>query len=108
MYSFLYSGARCVTSMDWLRISQCTRMLCARLGQGRTFDGQILDMVEFHVEELRTMTQVSAASKRYASKPCLLFVGEPWEADAVFRPLRNLLLGERETERNDSVPERVT
>ena len=56
-------------------------------------------MVEFHVEELRTVTQVSAASKRYASKPCLLFVGEPWEADAVFRPLRNLLLGEQDREK---------
>lgn len=70
-----------------------------KLGQGRTFDGQILDMIEFHVEELRTVTQISAASKRYASKPCLLFLGEPWEADTVFRPLRNLLLGEQDREK---------
>ena len=70
-----------------------------KIGQGRTFDGQILDMIEFHVEELRTVAQISAASKRYASKPCLLFLGEPWEADAVFRPLRNLLLGEQDREK---------
>ena len=56
-------------------------------------------MIEFHVEELRTVAQISAASKRYASKPCLLFLGEPWEADAVFRPLRNLLLGEQDREK---------
>ena len=78
-----------------------------KLGQGRTFDGQILDMIEFHVEELRTVTR-AAASKRYASKPCLLFLGEPWEADTVFRPLRNLLLGEQDREKRSDPSARFT
>jgi len=59
---------------------------------GRSFDGHILDMVEFHVEELKSVKEVSTASKRYASKPCLLFLGEPWETGPVFRPMRSLLL----------------
>lgn len=67
------------------------RVRCV-VAQGRSFDGHILDMVEFHVEELKSVKEVSTASKRYASKPCLLFLGEPWETGPVFRPMRSLLL----------------
>jgi ribosome production factor 2 len=60
---------------------------------GRSFDGRLLDMMEFHVESIQMPAEVSTKhSKRTASKPAMLFIGAEWEDDAKYRPLRNLLL----------------
>lgn len=66
---------------------------------GRTFDGHVLDMVELGVESSTTFKDlqeahpdVELASKRLGAKPCVVFLGEPWDASAEHKALRSLLL----------------
>lgn len=64
---------------------------------GRTHDGHMLDMVELGIEDATTLDEMKqifpgAESKRHGSKPCLLFLGDPWENDEGHRSLRNLLV----------------
>mmetsp|Transcript_9816 Transcript_9816/g.12883 ORF Transcript_9816/g.12883 Transcript_9816/m.12883 type:complete len:263 (+) Transcript_9816:302-1090(+) len=66
---------------------------------GRTFDGHLLDMVELGVESSTTLSDLQEAypgatidSKRLGSKPCVVFVGEQWEATSEHRAMRSILL----------------
>jgi ribosome production factor 2 len=59
---------------------------------GRTYDGHILDLVEFGVEAAQGMDSFEAPKKVLGSKPLFLFVGSQWDTDSLFTRIQNLLL----------------
>ena len=60
---------------------------------GRSFDGQLLDMVELGVNEYKSLTFYKGApKKRVGSKPMFLFQGAEWETDDDIKKLKNLIL----------------
>lgn len=61
---------------------------------GRTFDRQILDMVELGVLRYKAIGDYggSVPKKRIGSKPMMLFVGDLWEHDGSCSKLRNILI----------------
>jgi ribosome production factor 2 len=59
---------------------------------GRLFDGHLLDMYEFGVANLQSISEFSGAKKRIGSKPVMVFTGDQWESDGTFKKVGNLLL----------------
>eukprot|EP00545_Synedropsis_sp_CCMP1620_P001096 CAMPEP_0119031394 /NCGR_PEP_ID=MMETSP1176-20130426/41522_1 /TAXON_ID=265551 /ORGANISM="Synedropsis recta cf, Strain CCMP1620" /LENGTH=293 /DNA_ID=CAMNT_0006987789 /DNA_START=103 /DNA_END=981 /DNA_ORIENTATION=- len=60
---------------------------------GRTFDRQILDMVELGIVRYKSLGDyASAPKKRIGSKPMMLFVGDLWQHDSSCTKLQNLLI----------------
>lgn len=57
---------------------------------GRTFDGQVLDMVEFGVENYKGIKEFGARIS-VGSKPILIFSGDPFETDFDMIRVKNLL-----------------
>jgi len=60
---------------------------------GRTYDGQVLDLVEMGVTEYKGIADYKGGGKkRLGSKPMFLFVGDGWEQDASLKKVqvRNL------------------
>ena len=64
------------------------------LVMGRCFDGHVLDMFEFGVEDYKSCGEFptpDAIGKDL--KPVLIFQGEPWENNDRFKRFKNLLIG---------------
>jgi ribosome production factor 2 len=60
---------------------------------GRTFDGHVLDMVEFGVRNFRPVESFKdAVAKRMGSKPAMVFTGDAWDNIEILGRLRNLLI----------------
>lgn len=61
---------------------------------GRTFDKQVLDMMELGVLRYKSIADHcgSVPKKRIGSKPLLLFLGDLWQHDATHGKLQNLLI----------------
>lgn len=61
---------------------------------GRTFDHQILDMVEVGVLRYKSVQDYggSVPKKRVGSKPMMLFAGPLWEQDSNCQKMQNLLI----------------
>jgi len=60
---------------------------------GRLFDGHLLEMAEFGIEDFVSINEFHATStKRVGSKPCLLFIGDQWENEERFKKLKNLFV----------------
>jgi Brix domain len=62
------------------------------LFQGRTFDGHILDMVEFGVDNHQSIDSFSGQKKAVGSKPLMIFLGDQWDSDSSYFRIMNLLL----------------
>ena len=64
------------------------------MSQGRTYDGHILDMIEFGVdpESFRSMAEFTTPKKAIGSKPLFIFQGSQWESDTLYGRVQNLLL----------------
>jgi len=60
---------------------------------GRTFDHQILDLLEFSISDYRGLTDLkSAPKKRVGSKPLMLFLGDAWNLDANLGRIQNFFV----------------
>ena len=59
---------------------------------GRTFSGQILDMFEFGVENIRYLTDFKTCKISVGFKPVLMFAGEDFETQHELIRLKNLFL----------------
>ena len=61
---------------------------------GRTFDHQVLDMVELGVLRYKSIQDYggSVPKKRVGSKPLMLFAGDLWQQDSNCQKLQNLLV----------------
>jgi ribosome production factor 2 len=61
---------------------------------GRTFDHQILDMVEVGVLRYKSIQDYggSVPKKRVGSKPMLMFLGDLWQQDSNCQKMQNLLM----------------
>ena len=60
---------------------------------GRVFNGHILDMFEFGVEDYKSIQTVGAKVTIPADmKPLILFQGEPFEMSEKHRRMKNLLI----------------
>mmetsp|Transcript_11864 Transcript_11864/g.34022 ORF Transcript_11864/g.34022 Transcript_11864/m.34022 type:complete len:360 (-) Transcript_11864:2233-3312(-) len=61
---------------------------------GRTFDRQILDMVELAVLRYKSIQDYggSVPKKRIGSKPLMLFLGDLWQQDSNCKKMQNLLI----------------
>lgn len=64
------------------------------LVMGRTFDRQILDMVELGVLRYKSIQDYggSVPKKRIGSKPLMLFLGDLWQQDSNCKKMQNLLI----------------
>ena len=51
-----------------------------------------MDMVEFGIDALHKMTDFPGEKKGIASKPVLIFQGDQWENDSMYKSIQNLLL----------------
>lgn len=58
---------------------------------GRTFDGQLLDMVEFGVDSYKPISEFKTSKLSLGSKPVLIFTGEPFETEYEMIRIKNLL-----------------
>jgi len=61
---------------------------------GRTFDHEILDMVELGILRFKSIQDYggSIPKKRVGSKPLMLFLGDMWQHDSNCQKLQNLLI----------------
>lgn len=59
---------------------------------GRTYDGHILDMIEFGVDEQICIQEILGEKKGVGSKPLLVFQGDQWENDTTYKNIKNLLI----------------
>jgi ribosome production factor 2 len=61
---------------------------------GRTFDHQILDMVEVGILSYKSIQDYggSVPKKRIGSKPLMLFLGDLWQQDSKCQKMQNLLI----------------
>ncbi|XP_033125675.1 ribosome production factor 2 homolog [Anneissia japonica] len=59
---------------------------------GRTFDHQILDMIELGIDSFQSLRQFKNLKITEGTKPCLLFCGELFENDEEHRRLKSLLI----------------
>ncbi|CAJ1960148.1 unnamed protein product [Cylindrotheca closterium] len=61
---------------------------------GRTFDHQILDMVEVGILRFKSIHDYggSIPKKRLGSKPLMLFLGDLWQQDSSCQKMQNLLI----------------
>lgn len=56
------------------------------------YDGHILDMIEFGVDQKVSISEFDGAKKGIGSKPIILFLGDQWENDSLYARIQNLLL----------------
>lgn len=59
---------------------------------GRTFNHQVLDMVEFGVEELKLMEQFKTSKITMGIKPLILFAGQAFNEQDDYRRIQNLFI----------------
>eukprot|EP00041_Stephanoeca_diplocostata_P013414 m.235058 g.235058 ORF g.235058 m.235058 type:complete len:208 (+) comp19330_c2_seq2:174-797(+) len=59
---------------------------------GRTYDGQVRDMVELGLESLRPLEGFSNEGNASGSKPCIVFNGVAFEQDPVHVQLKSILI----------------
>ncbi|KAL3918070.1 MAG: hypothetical protein SGILL_004418 [Bacillariaceae sp.] len=64
------------------------------LVMGRTFDRQVLDMVELGIVRYKGIHDYggSVPKKRLGSKPLMLFLGDLWQQDSSCQKMQNLLI----------------
>jgi ribosome production factor 2 len=62
------------------------------ISQGRTFDGHVMDMIEFGVDDYTALTELRGPKKAVGSKPLFVFNGSQWESDTLYTRIQNLLL----------------
>lgn len=61
--------------------------------KGRTFDGHILDLVEFGVDLFTSMDSIPGPKKSLMTKPMISFLGDQWNIDSSYKRMQNLLIG---------------
>lgn len=59
---------------------------------GRCFDGHILDMIELGIDKFVSIKKIKTLKCSFGTKPCLLFSGQEFENDAVYKRLKNILI----------------
>jgi len=59
---------------------------------GRCFDHEILDMVEFGLDEMKQMESKASLLNVLGSKPCIIFKGDEFKNNPEFANLRSLFL----------------
>lgn len=59
---------------------------------GRTFDGHVLDMFEFGVDNFESLDSIKGFKKSLASKPALIFLGDQWNSDSAYERMRNFFI----------------
>eukprot|EP00658_Telonema_sp_P-2_P077571 TRINITY_DN7042_c0_g1_i2.p1 TRINITY_DN7042_c0_g1~~TRINITY_DN7042_c0_g1_i2.p1 ORF type:complete len:301 (+),score=94.39 TRINITY_DN7042_c0_g1_i2:146-1048(+) len=60
---------------------------------GRTFDGHVLDMMEFGVTQFKSIESFKGVEQpMLGSKPCMYFGGNEWEGSSVLESAKSLLL----------------
>jgi len=59
---------------------------------GRLFDQHVLDMFEFGIQKFKSMKDFPNEKVTVGTKPCLLFSGEKFESDPVYKRIKNLLI----------------
>jgi ribosome production factor 2 len=70
---------------------------------GRLFDGHLLDMYEFGVSNFQALTDFQGQKKKFGSKPIMIFNGDQWQSDAVYKRVGNLLLDLFRADRPDKL-----
>ena len=60
---------------------------------GRLFDGNVMDMFEFAIEEFKPLEEFKTPKVTLGIKPCLIFNGEPFSTDPEYIRLKCLLGG---------------
>lgn len=59
---------------------------------GRVFDGHVLDMFEFGVENLKTLNEFKIIKTSVGSKPILTFAGDAFDTQFEYMRLKNFLI----------------
>jgi ribosome production factor 2 len=71
----------------------------------RTFDYQMLDMIELGITDLRTMEEISGKGVQQGMRPLIIFNGDQWEAKQEYETMRSIFLdlytGDFETDKID-------
>lgn len=59
---------------------------------GRCFDGHILDMIELGIDKFLSLSQFKIQKCSVGTKPCLLFSGQEFENDVIYKRLKSILI----------------
>ncbi|KAI9915174.1 hypothetical protein PsorP6_008456 [Peronosclerospora sorghi] len=74
-------------------IGSSTKKRPNNLVLGRTYDGNILDVIECSFSNFKSISAFKCKSKKApGSKPCFVFTGDQWETTEAYIKLKNILL----------------
>eukprot|EP01098_Paradermamoeba_levis_P010250 TRINITY_DN4309_c0_g1_i1.p1 TRINITY_DN4309_c0_g1~~TRINITY_DN4309_c0_g1_i1.p1 ORF type:complete len:350 (+),score=109.14 TRINITY_DN4309_c0_g1_i1:81-1052(+) len=59
---------------------------------GRTFEYQILDMIEFGVENFKSIESFKGSKPAIGSKPCFVFIGEDFDQKEEYKKFANIIV----------------
>eukprot|EP00033_Pygsuia_biforma_P001348 GCRY01001527.1.p1 GENE.GCRY01001527.1~~GCRY01001527.1.p1 ORF type:complete len:215 (+),score=41.12 GCRY01001527.1:324-968(+) len=59
---------------------------------GRTYDGQILEMIELGFENYQSLLDLKGNKKGFNTKPVFVFQGEEWVTDDLHQRIQNIFL----------------
>uniref|UniRef100_A0A915IW22 Ribosome production factor 2 homolog n=1 Tax=Romanomermis culicivorax TaxID=13658 RepID=A0A915IW22_ROMCU len=59
---------------------------------GRAYDGHILDIFEFGIENFKSLTDFKGVTAPLSVKPCLTFTGDAFHMDETMKKLKNLFI----------------
>lgn len=101
-----------VNSLEFL----CTKNECAlfalathskkrpnNLVLGRMYDGHMLDMYEFGVDNFHGLDSFRGFKKNVGAKPMMVFQGEQWDADSTYIKIQSLLLDLFRADKTDKI-----
>lgn len=70
---------------------------------GRMFDGHLLDMYEFGVENFQSLQSFPGFKKALGAKPMMTFIGDLWGSDSRYGKIQNILLDLFRADRIDKI-----
>lgn len=70
---------------------------------GRLFDGHLLDMYEFGVDNFQCLQMFPGFKKSVGAKPLMIFLGDQWDVDSSYIKVQNILLDTFRADKIDKI-----
>ena len=69
----------------------CLTLLFLIVTAGRLFDYHLLDMMEFGIEQFKSLFEFKSSKVMTGTKPCLVFAGELWTQNEEYSRCKSIL-----------------
>jgi len=61
------------------------------------YDGHVLDILEFGLENYKSLQDFKGAQPAAGGKPCFYICGDEWDSTPLLATAKNFLIGEKNT-----------